>query len=477
MNEVKRLSGIDAFFLYVETPTMHTHVVLTAVLDPATSPEGYSFERISAHIAERLHLVPPFRRRAVDVPLKAHHPIWVDDADFDIHNHVHAKRLSGAGDLDELSRFVAEVAAEPLDRRRPLWEMWIVEGLADDRIALVAKIHHSAMDGGSGVDLMPVFFDLEPSPPARETPPPWEPADRPHPLVTLGEAGIDRIRGLTRMVPLLRRTGGAIDSLVKTRRTPDRVHGATPLTAPRTGFNGPIDNSRSVAFARLPLPDIKRIKNAFGATVNDVLLATCAGALRRYMDSHGGIPDRPLVTVCPVSTRTEDQRGVIGNHLSAMFTSLHTDLEAPDDRLRATAGSATAAKEEHEALGADTLSDWAELMLDPRLTPALNNLYTHSGLSGTHPPAANLVLSNMVGTPFPVYLAGCRMEYAFPMGPVMEGIGLNITVLSYCDHVDFGFLAAGNLIPDVGELAAEIPSAFDELLGAAGYRGDDGETD
>ncbi len=211
---------------------------------------------------------------------------------------------------------------------------------------------------------------------------------------------------------------------------------------------------------------------AFGATVNDVLLATCAGAVRSYLEHHGGAPDRPLVTVCPVSTRTEHHHRVVGNHLSAMFTPLHSDLDSPAERIKVTAASALSAKEEHEALGGDTLSGWAELVLDPRLTPALNKLYTNSGLTNSLPPAANLVLSNMAGTPFPVYLAGCRMEQAFPMGPVMEGIGLNVTVLSYCDRVAFGLLAADNLVPDIDDLASAIPDAFAELLEAAANAGE-----
>lgn len=466
---MERLSGLDALFLYIETPAMHTHVALAAVLDPSTASGGYSFERIRSHIADSVHLVPPFRRRVLEVPLRVHHPVWVDDAAFDIDNHVKRAALPAPGGMAELADFTAHVASIPLDRSRPLWEMWVVEGLDDGRIALVAKIHHSAMDGGSGVELMPAFFDLEPEPPVGDPLPAWAPEPMPNEWEMLGQAGVERLRSLTGLVPLARRTGQAIASIRRSRRIPGRPPAGTPLTAPRTPFNGPITGERRVAFARLSLGDVKRVRKAFGATVNDVLLATCAGAVRSYLAGRGAIPDQPLVVACPVSTRSEADRGQTGNRLSAMFTPLHTEAASPLTCLEATTRTAASAKEEHEVLGGSLLPAWAELV-DPLAVPALVGLYSRADLAARHRPAVNFVLSNVAGPPFPVYLAGCRMERAFPMGPVIEGAGLNVTVLSYRDFVDFGFMAAASLVPDVAELAQSVPAAFAELLEAAGER-------
>lgn len=470
---MQRLSGLDALFLYIETPSMHTHVMLTAVLDPSTAPDGYSFEHIRDHIAERVHLVAPFRRRPVEVPLRIHHPVWVDDAEFRIENHIKRHvlrhRAGSPAGLDELADFVGRTASRPLDRSRPLWEMWVVEGLDGDKIALVAKIHHSAMDGGSGVELMPSFFDLEPDPAPRPPGPKWDPVPAPNRWEMIGEAGYEKLRCLTGLGPLIQRTGSALDTIRRSRRGSGEPPGGTPLTAPRTCLNGPITGSRSVALTDLPLDEIKRIRRAFGATVNDVVLAICAGALRMYLDGHGSLPDQPLVAACPVSTRSDTNRGETGNHLSAMFTPLHTDLASAEQRLEATTATARSAKREHEAIGPDTLTQWAELG-DPLTLPTIVGLYSRADLAGLHRPTINLILSNIAGPPFPVYMAGCQMESAFPMGPVIEGAGLNITVLSYRDSVFFGLIAATSLIPDIDVMRDALRASFDELVEATAVR-------
>jgi diacylglycerol O-acyltransferase len=463
---VQRLSGLDAFFLYIETPAMHTHVALTAVLNPGTMPGGYSFERIRDHIASRVHLVPPFRRRVVDVPLRLHHPVWVDDPDFSIDDHVHRVALPAPGGMPELAELTGHLASIPLERSRPLWEMWVIEGVEGGRIALMAKIHHSAMDGASGAELMPLFFDLEPDPPAGAAPPPFQPEPPPDRWELLGMAGMERLRGLAGLPSLARRTGEAIGTIRRARREAGGLSGGTPLTAPRSPFNGPITGERVVAFTRLPLGDVKHVKQVLGGTVNDVLLATCALAVRRYLAERGELPDRPMVTACPVSVRADDERGQANNRLSIMFTPLPTDIGDPVECLRTTHETALAAKREHEALGNDTLSAWAEV-IDPTASRFVSSIYGATGLAAHHRPPLSFILSNIPGPPFPVYLAGAEMERAYPMGPVIEGAGLNVTVLSYRDSVDFGFLAAKALVPDVGDLAAAVPEAFGQLLAAA----------
>ncbi len=462
---MERLSGLDAFFLYIETPTMHTHVALTAVLDTSTMPGGYSFEAMRRHIADRVHLVRPFRKRVVEVPLRLHHPVWVDDTDFEVDRHIKRIAVPSPGTLRELSDVVGHIASVQLERSKPLWEVWIVEGLEHDRVALVAKVHHSSMDGASAAELLPAFFDLEAVPAEPVIPPPYDPSPAPDDWELVGASAVERLRSLGGLPSLARRTTQSITRIRRDRRDTHTAAG-TPLTAPHTVFNGPITAQRSVAFARVPLAQVKDVKNAYAATVNDVLLATCALAMRRYLEDRKGLPAEPLVTACPVSIRGDHERGEQNNRLSVMFTKLHTDVGDPVECLLATQKTAAAAKSEHEILGPDTLGAWAELA-DPMASRLASSLYSSNNLAALHRPALSFILSNIPGPPFPVYLAGAEMERAYPMGPVLEGAGLNVTMMSYRDSVDFGFLGATELVPDIWDLADAVPVAFDELYDSA----------
>src|SRR5262245_10712618 len=234
---MKRLSGMDAFFLYAETPSMHMHVTLCAVLDPSAMPGGYSFRTVKDHIESRLHLVPPFRRRLVPVPLRLHHPLWIDDPDFDIDLHVRHAALPAPGSEHELADLVAQVSSIPLDRARPLWELWVVEGVADDRIALIAKLHHSTLDGVAGVEQMVNFFDLTPAPGERTKPPEREVDELPSDVDLMTGAALSRIRHIPDVIPLVRRTAESILAVRRNRAEPNKVAGATPLSCPTTMLN------------------------------------------------------------------------------------------------------------------------------------------------------------------------------------------------------------------------------------------------
>ncbi len=482
---MERLSGMDAFFLYMETPNQPMHVTLCAVLDPSTiptaaaGPSGWSFPRVKRTIAERVHLVPAFRQRLVSVPLRLHHPVWVDDPDFDVDAHVFRAALPSPGGPDELAGFVAQVAAAPLDRSRPLWEMWLVEGLAEGGTALVAKVHHAALDGVAGVEQMINFFDLDPEGRDIEAPDPTrQPVDAlPTEVELIAYATASRLKGVLGVLPLLGRTATGILS-VRNRRAGDRdplaadelndadppARAGTPMICPPTLMNGSIGSQRKVAFARVSLDEVKAVRRAAGATVNDVILALCAGTLRRYLLDHDALPAEPLVAACPVNVRgSSDGADTGGNQVSAMFTLLHTELTSASERLEATSRTAGAAKEEHALFEPTTLAQWAEVA-DPNLLSWISDRYSASGLADRHPPALNVLISNLAGPPFPLYLAGAKLERAYPMGQIIEGVGLNITVMSYCDSVDIGFMAAANLIPDVDLLAAEVAPAMAELV-------------
>ncbi|HLT15985.1 MAG TPA: wax ester/triacylglycerol synthase family O-acyltransferase [Acidimicrobiales bacterium] len=466
---MERLSGMDASFLYFETRSMHLHVAMTAIFDPSSMPGGYEFGRVRDFIASRLHLVPPFRRRVVQIPFRLHHPVWVEDPDFDLDYHVRRVGAPAPGGYPELAELASQIAGTPLDRSRPLWELYVVEGLADGNIGLIAKVHHCAVDGVSGAELMVNLFDLEPE--GRDVAPPEarDPEPIPSEVELVAHAVASRARKTLGLLPLLGTTARTLGTLASRRRDPDAVVGALPLTAPRTPWNTAITPHRRMAFGRLPLEEVKRIKRAAGTTVNDVVLALVGGALRRYLSSRGGVPEQSLVAACPVSVRTEEQRGANGNRISVMFTSLATQVEDPLERLRTIARSTRGAKEDHRAIGATFLQDWAEHAA-PATFALAARLYSSLGLASGHRPIHNVVVSNVPGPPFPLYFNGARLVGALPMGPIMEGAGLNITLMSYLDHLDVGFVACRELVPDVWDLVGHVEASLDELSAAVDAR-------
>lgn len=466
---MERLSGLDASFLYLETPRMHMHVAIVAVLDPAEMPGGYSFEKVQSLIESRLHLIPPFRRRLVRVPFDLHHPIWVNDPHFDIIHHVRRVSAAAPGGRRELASIAGRIISTPLDRGRPLWEAWVVEGLKHGRFALITKVHHAAVDGVSGAELLVHIFSLMREAPAPAPPAAPEQEEIPTESELVRHAAMSRLKQPMEMWKLAPKTAKAVADVIRMRRDPSTDSGATPLTAPRTRFNGAITAQRSVAFSRIPLTAVKEIKNTLKTTVNDVVLAVCAGALRRYLDELGELPSQPLVAVCPISVRDGERTRASSNRVSAMFTSLATNIDDPIERLLAIKRVTRGAKEEHNAIGADMLQNWAEFAAPTTFNLAAR-FYATMNLANKHRPIHNLVISNVPGPPIPIYLAGADLVAVYPMGPVMEGAGLNVTVLSYKGSVDVGFNAAANLLPDLWKLADAVEPALEELLAAARSR-------
>jgi diacylglycerol O-acyltransferase len=462
---MERLSGLDASFLYFETPSMHMHVAMTAIFDPSTMPGGYDIERIREGIASRLHLVPPFRRRVVEVPFRLHHPLWVEDPDFDLDYHIRRVAAPSPGGPQELADVAAQIASTPLDRSRPLWELHVVEGLADGNFGMVVKVHHCAVDGVSGAELLVTLFDVDPGGREVEPPTPRQPDVVPSDVELVSHAIASRARHQLTVVPLISSTARRLGTVVSRHRDPDAVVGAVPLTAPPTPWNRAITPHRRMSFTRVSLADVKRIKDHVGCTVNDVILGLMGGTLRRYLEAHDAVPDAALVAVCPVSVRSEAELGQSNNKVSAMFTSLATDVDDPIERLGVIHEVTQGAKQDHDLLGASLLQDWAEHAAPTTFVLAAR-LYSGMHLGDRHRPIHNVVISNVPGPPFPLYFAGARLESTLPMGPVMEGAGLNITVLSYMGHVDVGFVADRELVPDVWSLVDHTQAAMAELLDA-----------
>jgi diacylglycerol O-acyltransferase / wax synthase len=478
---MERLSGLDSAFLSCETPSMHLHVAIAAVIDPSTMSTPYSFDDLKAFMAHRLMRQPTFRRRVVEVPFGLNHPLWVEDPHLDLDYHIRRHVLPPPGGPLELTDLTGAIVGVPLDRARPLWEIHVVEGLHDGNVALIGKIHHAAVDGVSGAELFVHLFDLTPHPPdetgaatssatssaSAEPAPSPGPAERiPNDIEMVGHALMSQARRVLSLPGLVGRTVRTATHLVSRHRDPEAVVGAVPLRAPRTPWSAAITPHRSVAFARVRLSDVKRVRAAFGVKVNDVVLTLVSGALRQFLRDRSTLPREPLVAMCPVSVRTEDEHGRPDNKVSGMFVHLRTDIADPARRLRAIAKATKGAKADHNAVGAKFIQNWAE-QAAPSTFVLATRLYSRLNLADRHPPIYNLVVSNVPGPDFPLYLDGAKLVATYPMGPIMEGAGLNVTVLSYLDNVDFGFLAGAELVPDVWDMADAIQGIMAALLAAA----------
>jgi diacylglycerol O-acyltransferase len=468
---VERLSGLDAAFLYLETPKNQLHMTGLLVFDPSTMPAGYSFERMRDFMGGRLTRSPSFTRKVVKVPFGIDHPVWVDDPDFDLEAHIHRIGCPPPGGARELADLAGEIAGQPLDRSRPLWEMWFVEGLEHGHVGLVAKMHHATIDGVSGANLMMHLFDLEPDPP-RDTDE-QEAAGRPGRIPSDAElfarAVLSRARRPLLLPGAMVGTAQGVVNLIRRRGSKNTPSMATPFTAPPTPFNRAITPHRRVAFTRVPLSDVRAVKDALGTTVNDVVLSLTATAVLRWLDTRGARPDRPLIAGVPVSTRGDEAAAMGANLVSAMFVSLATDLDDPIERLLAVREATKGAKEDYQAIGADSLQNWAEFS-GPRLFGLAMRLYSQMELADRHRPALNFLVSNVPGPPIPLYFAGGRLVSLYPMGPIVDGMGLNVTVLSYLDEIGFGFVACRELIPDLWDLAEGVGTALGELKAAVDAR-------
>jgi WS/DGAT/MGAT family acyltransferase len=456
------MTGMDAAFLYAETATMHLQTLGVIVLDP---PKGkkIGLVEVADVLSSRMHLLPVFRRRAISIPAGIDHPLWIEDPDFDLENHLHAVTVAPPGSHDELETFVGEVASHPVDRSRPLWEMWVLDGFDDGSVAIVAKLHHAIMDGAGGAEMLASLFDLSPEPGVvKEPDEPWKPDEVPR-WATLVTSSLASFAARQARVP--REVADTLSGLAGTMRTwvSQRAAGtAGPLTAPRTPFNAPLSRDRVVSLHDVPLGALVETKNAFGAKVNDVVLAASAVALRGYLAARDALPDRPLIAAVPVAGPANRTESGFGNSVSAMLVALPLDEIDPVECLHAAHERANASKQLSLAYGPEMLRHLTGFVA-PAVLSSASRLYSGLHLAGLHPPVANLVISNVAGPPIDLYLAGARLRAAYPLGPVMEGMGVNITVLSASDELCVGIIADAALVDDVGELGERFLAAVQEL--------------
>ena len=477
---MRQLTGLDAQFLALESARQYGHVGGLAVLDPSTARGGkLELEDVQAMIIERLPLLPPFKWKLAEVPLGLDYPYWVDDENFDIDFHVRDLALASP-DEKKLAEQVARIMARPLDRARPLWEAYVIQGLRDGQVGLLTKIHHSVVDGVSGAEILSALLDLTPD--GREVPSGVRHAVSEKPgdteMLARGLLGVPRyplrvLQGLPRALPNLSevaifnaipgsRLVSRAASMVATAISPDAAApGRGVLRAPRTSFNGRISAHRRFAFGQMDLEEIKAVKNHHGFTLNDVVVSICAHAVRRWLVEHDELPEVPLVAQVPVSVRGEDQMGTFGNRILLMSAPLHTEIEDPVERLRQTHESLKEMKDTHKALPANLLQD-ATQFIPPAVFNRASRL-TFSLSAGLTRPMWNLVISNVPGPQFPLYCAGAELKAHYPVSVITDGMGLNITVMSYNGHLDWGIVADREQMQDVWCLLDWLQEGLDAL--------------
>lgn len=461
---MQRLSGLDASFLYLETSSQPLHVCSLLDLDTSTMPGGYTFDRLRDALSLRINAMPEFREKLANSPLNLDHPVWVDDKDFDIDRHLHRIGLPPPGGRAELAEICGHIAALPLDRSRPLWEMWVIEGVAGTdarnggRLAVMTKVHHAGVDGVTGANLMSQLCTTEAGAPA------------PDPVDGVGDASEWQIvagglaRFATRPLHLANVLPTTVSSVVETLLRARSGQAMTrPFAAPRTAFNARVTAHRNIAYAQLDLDDIKKVKNRFDVKVNDVVMALVSGVLREYLLGRGELPASSLVAMVPVSVHGKSDRPG-RNQISGMFSRLETPIADPVERLKAIAEANAVAKQHSSAISASLLQDWSQFAA-PAVFGAAMRVYARTRLTQNRP-VHNLVISNVPGPQVPLYFLGCEVKAMYPLGPVFHGSGLNITVMSLTGKLDVGIISCPELLPDLWELADDFAVGMQELLDA-----------
>lgn len=471
---MQQLTGLDATFLSMENKTTYGHVTGLSIYDESATGK-VSMDEMRALIEERLHLIPPMRRRLAPIPLGLDHPFWIEDPDFDLDYHLRHIAVPPPGTREQVAELAARIAARHLDRAHPLWELYIIEGLEDGGVAVLTKIHHACIDGVAGAEILGLLLDM--SPDGTEIPAPdteWKAEREPSPIELVGRGGLGLLGRPRAAIRLMRNTVPALPALTRnfnlplpgvgTREYPDEPMSAPASTAPPTPFNGGITPHRRFAFGSQPLEDVKTVKTAFESTVNDVVMTLCAGALRTWLIDRDALPEDPLLAMVPVSIRGDEVEGDFGNQVSTMVAALPTNVEDPVDRLAHMASEMRVAKEEHEALPAHLLQDFAQFT-PPSVLGVANRVVNLLADRATSP--FNVVISNVPGPQFPLYSLGAQLRGNYPLSAIAPGVGLNMTVMSYNGNLDWGLLADREMIPDVWDLLAHLDSDLATLVKAA----------
>ena len=457
-----RLTGLDSSFLHLERDSAHMHVAACAIIRGAAP----AYHELVAAIVSRLHLVPRYRQRLAFVPLDQGRPVWVDDPHFKPTYHVRHTALPRPGGEDELKRLAGRVFSQALDRAKPLWELWLVEGLEDERFALLSKTHHALVDGVSGVDIATVLFDASPEPmPVAPPEQEWLPRPLPSDAQLLADALLERatvpgeiVRGVRATLRGPRHVASRLgESLVGV----GAMAWAGMNPAPPSPFNVKIGPHRRFTWVRGDLAQFKAIKNALGGTVNDVVLAVVAGALGRYMRLHGENTDElVLKAMVPVSVRADVEKGALGNRVSAMWAPLPVGLSDPVQRLLRIRREMDGIKDSGQAVGAQMITQLSGFA-PPTIVAQATRLQSRQRFF-------NVVVTNVPGPQFPLYVLGRELDSIFPLVPLAKNTALGIAIMSYNGQLDFGLVSDYDAVPDLETLADDLRGAMAELVACAG---------
>lgn len=461
------MSGVDASFLSLETAKQPMQVFSVLELDTSTMPGGYSFERLRDALAERIRALPEFREKLSSSPLDLDHPVWVEDSDFDINRHVRRMAIRPPGGRVELAEICGKLAGLPVDRSRPLWEMWVIEGFSDSaggspdsqRVAVLLKVHHAAADGMTFVNFLSSLCSPEPQPPRSE----WtEAAIDTGPLTETidGLVGFVR-RPLNLVTTVLPAAFAAVIDAVR-RRAAGRTM-AAPFTAPRTMLNTGFTAQRNIAFARLDLRDVKAVKDHFGVKVNDVVMTLVSGVVRQFMQDRAELPSKSLVAMQPVSVHGLSE-STARNQVSGMLVHLQTHIADPVERLKAVAEANHIAKEQVSAISPTLLEDFGETVGAVLLGIAKR---VYARLTKFRP-MYNVILSNVPGPDSGRYFLGAEINAAYPFGPILLGAGLNFTLWSMNGYLHMGLISCPSLIPNLSDLAEGVTAGLDEFMAEIG---------
>lgn len=459
---MRRLSGLDTAFLTSETKQWPAHVACITIFDPAEIEGGFSVDVLKRSFASRLNELPPLRWRVVETQFGLSAPHWIEDPEFDLDWHIRRMAVPAPGGREELAATATDIYRHRLDRRRPLWELWVLDGLADGHVGLFWKIHHACIDGMAGAGMQEMMFDADPDwrPPDEIEDDGWRPEKYPSAaaiavssLPAVARSNLRAVKEVVAMVP----------------RLPDLIRSsgaAMPQGVPRTRFNGPVGQRRAWSYTTVSLSEMKTVKNAFGVKLNDVYVAMVSGALKRYLADRGELPTESLVASIPVSARPDGSGGT-GNMISGMTASLATDLDDPGSRLKAIHESTSASKEMQEAMGAEMMMSMAEVP-PPAMMALAARFYGKTQLVKRMPPMFNVVVSNVPGPREPLYNQGAPIQAFQSMGIVYDGAGLFIGAMSYMDQMDIGILSSADMLDEPFELADNIAEELAALLAVAG---------
>jgi WS/DGAT/MGAT family acyltransferase len=474
---MRQLTALDAQFLNVETTTTTANVAGLAILDSADG--AVSRSALAELLLERVHLSPALSRRVAEVPLGLDHPYWADDPAFDIGNHLFELTLPVPGDDWQLAEAVAGIHARRLDRRHPLWEMHLINGLPGGRVAVYMKVHHAVIDGVSAAETLATILDLTPDGRClSKSEPEPQPQAQPGLIGMLAGAAV---RGATHPVRAVRsvvRAAGDLDAIPVAAglpgakliaraarlvaRDPQQRPDLPSLAVPRTPFNGPISARRHLSFGSVSLKDVKKVAAAHGMSVNDVVMTLCTSALRSWLSERDALPEEPLIVAVPVAVRRARAKDLPGNQISAMVTPVPTNLPDPGERLRAVGAAMSQAKRRFAMAPATWLSELCSLLPAPVTSLATPAIFRLAGMAC---PPINLIISNVPGPQFPLYLCGGRVLSYYPMSVLTDlSGGLNITCFSYDGMLDFGIVACPERVDEVWGLMAHLRTALDELL-------------